>query len=239
MKTYRMNAVMAGLLYFMGSIFGILSIVTGGELLSSVSMSKPLKGVNILQLAGENFSNLSNGAFFVLLMGIALTTMTVFLYPVIKKDSTELAIGLVLFRGAIEGTWYIIATLNILALAFLGREYIQMGTESVDLQSLGNVVYEFQGMIGPIGSMMFLIGATFLYISFFRTKLIPRWLTLWGFVGVVPYFIYVLLKYFDLDNGIGFYLEMVLAPQEMVMGLWLIIKGFNQDAMKKLCKDTE
>jgi len=25
-----------------------------------------------------------------------------------------------------------------------------------------------------------------------------------------------------------------LAPQEIVMGLWLVIKGFNQDAVKKL-----
>jgi hypothetical protein len=37
-----------------------------------------------------------------------------------------------------------------------------------------------------------------------------------------------------MDNGIGFYLQMVLAPQEIVMGLWLVIKGFNQDAVKKL-----
>jgi hypothetical protein len=26
----------------------------------------------------------------------------------------------------------------------------------------------------------------------------------------------------------------VIAPQEIVMGLWLVIKGFNLDAVKKL-----
>jgi len=37
-----------------------------------------------------------------------------------------------------------------------------------------------------------------------------------------------------LDNGIGFYLQMVLAPQEVVMALWLIIKGFNHNAVETL-----
>jgi hypothetical protein len=31
--------------------------------------------------------------------------------------------------------------------------------------------------------------------------------------------------------GIGFYLQMVLAPQEIVMGLWLVIQGFNPVAI--------
>jgi len=31
--------------------------------------------------------------------------------------------------------------------------------------------------------------------------------------------------------GYGFYLEMVMAPQEMVMAVWLIVKGFNPSAL--------
>jgi len=37
-----------------------------------------------------------------------------------------------------------------------------------------------------------------------------------------------------MDNGIGFYLQMVLAPQEIVMGVWLIVKGFNPAAVSSL-----
>jgi hypothetical protein len=59
-------------------------------------------------------------------------------------------------------------------------------------------------------------------------------LTVWGLVGVVSSMAYALLHFFHLDTGYGFYLQMVLAPQEIVMGLWLVIKGFNQDAVKKL-----
>lgn len=118
----------------------------------------------------------------------------------------------------------------------LGNEYVSEGTQQVALQSIGNVLYKFQSILGPVGTILFLIGSSCLYISFYRTKLIPRWLTIWGFIGVVPYFAYAILHFFNLDNGIGFYLQMILAPQELVMGLWLVIKGFDEASITELSK---
>ena len=237
MKTYRINAVMAGALYFLGTAFGITGAAVGGKVLSSIVFTKPLTGLDLLNLVASNSSQLNGGAFFTLLMGISLVAMTVFLYPIFRKDSEELAMGMLLFRGALEGAWYIITMLNLLVLVALGKEYVATGANSAALQSMGNVVYEFQGLLGPVGTFVFLIGATCLYISFYRTRLIPRWLTIWGLIGVVPYMVYALLHYFHMDNGVGFYLQMVLAPQELVMGAWLVIKGFNQAALKELMTD--
>lgn len=168
------------------------------------------------------------------MMGISLVGMTVFLYPIFRRDSKELAMGMLLFRGALEGAYYILTTIGFLILLALGTEYVATGSDSTVLESIGNVVFNSLDYLGPIGSIIFLIGATCLYVSFYRTKLIPRWLTVWGLIGVVPYMTYALLHLFGLDNGIGFYLQMVLAPQELVMGLWLVIKGFNHKAIKKL-----
>ncbi len=236
MKTYRMNAVMAGALYFLGTVFGVLSGVIGGEVLTSIISAKPLEGVDMLGLVAANSSQLTWGAFLTLMMGISLAAMTVFLYPIFRKDSEELAAGMLLFRGALEGAWYFVVTLGILTLVTLGNEYVAAGADSAALQSMGNVLYQFQDFLGPVGTILFLVGATCLYISFYRTKLIPRWLTIWGLIGVIPYFAYALLHFFHMDTGYGFYLQMVLAPQELVMGLWLVIKGFDQDAAKKLDK---
>jgi len=99
---------------------------------------------------------------------------------------------------------------------------------------MGNVLYQFQDRLGPVGTIVFLIGATCLYISFHRTRLIPRWLTVWGLIGVVPYMAYALLHFFHMDTGYGFYLQMVLAPQEIVMAVWLIVKGFNPSAVNAM-----
>src|SRR3989304_4485393 len=234
MNTYRMNAVMAGALYFLGTVFGVLGAVIGGEVFTSLISSKPLAGVDMLGLVAANSSRLTGGAFFTIMMGISLVAMTVFLYPIFKKDSKELAMGMVLFRGALEGTWYFLTTLGFLALVALGNEYIATGADSAALQSMGNVLYQFQERLAAVGPIFFLIGATCLYLSFYRTRLIPRWLSVWGLIGVVSSMASALLHFFHIDAGYGFYLEMVLAPQEIVMAVWLIVKGFNPSAIAAL-----
>lgn len=59
------------------------------------------------------------------------------------------------------------------------------GADSAALQSMGSVLYQFQDLLGPVSTVVFIIGATCLYISFYRTRLIPRWLTVWGLIGKV------------------------------------------------------
>ena len=64
MNTYRMNAVMAGTLYFLGTVFGVLGGVIGGEVLTSIISSKPLAGVDMLGLVAANSSRLTVGCIF-------------------------------------------------------------------------------------------------------------------------------------------------------------------------------
>jgi Domain of unknown function (DUF4386) len=55
-------------------------------------------------------------------------------------------------------------------------------------------------------------------------RLIPRWITGWGFVGFVGYLAAGLIAVFGTHLVI---LLMPLALQEMVMAIWLIAKGFS------------
>lgn len=235
MKSYRVNSAMAGGLYVLGTVFGVLSVVTGGQTLSSSITDQALETADLLNLFAADASRLTSAAFFILLMGISLSSMTIFLYPLFKKDSEELALGMLIFRGALEGVYYFIIALVVLTMAALGNEYVASGADSATLQSLGNVLIEFQSFVGNSGTFLFLIGAICLYISFYRTHLIPRWLAVWGLIGAVPYMANAALQLLQVDTGgIGFYVEMPLAVQEIVMGFWLLIAGFNKDAVKKL-----
>ena len=239
MNTYRKNAVMTGVLYFMATVFGVLGLVIGGEVLSSISTGKPLAGVDVLSLVAADASRLTWGAFLTLMMGISLVAMTVFLYPVMRKASKELAMGMVLFRGALEGIFYFLTTLSILTLVAVGNQYIATGADSVVLQTMGKVLYQFENLKAPVSSIIFLIGATCIYLTFYRTRLIPRWLSVWGFIAVVTSMTAALLNFFHMDTGFGFYLEMVMFPQELVMAVWLIVKGFNPSAVAALSAKTE
>ena len=82
-------------------------------------------------------------------------------------------------------------------------------------------------------AIVFCLGALMIYYLFFRTRLIPRWLSGWGFVGAILYLAAPLWIMFDpnhpplsLDSGVGI-LMAPLALQEMVLAVWLIVKGFN------------
>ena len=69
MKTWRLNSVMAGALYFLGTVFGILGGVIGGEVLTSIISAEPIEGVDMLGLVAANSSGLTGGAIFTRLMG--------------------------------------------------------------------------------------------------------------------------------------------------------------------------
>jgi hypothetical protein len=155
MNTYRMNATMGGSLYLLGTVFGVMGGVIGGEVFASLISGTPIAGVDLLSLVTINSSQLTGGAFFTLMMGISLAAMTVFFYPIFRKDSHELAMSVVLFRGALEGTSYFITALGILTLGALGKEYVATGANSAALQSLGNVLYQFLALKTPIGTIFF------------------------------------------------------------------------------------
>ncbi len=118
-----------------------------------------------------------------------------------------------------------------MTLVAVGNEYIATGADSAALQSIGKVLYQFENLKAPVSSIIFLIGATCIYLTFYRTRLIPRWLSAWGLIAVVTSMSAALLNFFHMDTGFGFYLEMVMFPQELVMAVWLIVKGFNPSAM--------
>jgi hypothetical protein len=230
-----MNAVMAGILYFLGTAFGISGALVGGEVLTSIISDKPLAGVDVLALAAANSSQITWSTFLTLMMGISLVAMTVFLYPVFRKASEELAMGLVLFRGALEGTFYCSTTLVFLTLVAIGNEYIATGANSAALQSIGRALYLFENLKAPVSSILFIIGAACIYFVFYRTRLIPRWLSVWGFIAAAASLAAALLGFFHIETDLGFYLEIgTMFPQEIVMAIWLIVKGFNPSALAAL-----
>ena len=89
-------------------------------------------------------------------------------------------------------------------------------------------------MIGPVQTIVFCLGALIFYYLLYQTKLIPRWLSGWGLIAIIPYLaagLLVLFGFFGPLSTSEIVLEFPLALQEMVMAVWLIVKGFNPSAL--------
>ena len=72
------------------------------------------------------------------------------------------------------------------------------------------------------------------YAVLYQSRLVPRWISVWGLAALVPYLAAVFLALFALvdpmsSNAILLYIP--LAVQEMVMAVWLIVKGFSSSAV--------
>jgi hypothetical protein len=72
------------------------------------------------------------------------------------------------------------------------------------------------------------------YIIFYRTKLVPRWLSGWGIVAAIFTMFSALLTMYGLIAPFStaqVILNLPILPQELVLAVWLIVKGFKPSAM--------
>ena len=219
MSTHRKAAIIVGVLYIIGTVAGALSLPG----------YKHWESPDYLTAVSANGNQAITGALWVLIMGFALAMMSVVLYPILRKHNEALALGAVIFRGALEAVTYIVAVVCWLLLLVLSQEFVKAGApDASHYQTLGTLLLKADLWNGHILGIVFSLGALMIYYVFYQSKLVPRWLSVWGFVGGISYLAVPLLAMFGFELGI---LEAPLGLQEMVMAVWLIVKGFNPSAI--------
>ncbi len=216
MNTYRKTAIIVGTLYIIGTVTGILSAIISGSMLGTTDFLK--------EIANHQVQFVS-GALLILTMGLALAMIPVVMYPILKQYNQTLALGYVVFRSALETVFYFVTIISWLFLLVASQAFLGAGAnQAVIYQSLSTLVLHAGDPINSVLEIVFSLGALMFYILLYRSKLIPRWLSVWGLVGVVFYMAAGILTLFGLEVG---FLVALLALQEMVMAVWLIAKGFT------------
>ena len=229
MKTYRKTSIIVGILFIIGTVAGIFSGV----------VTEPVLGASdYLAQAAANESSMILGAILVLVMGFPLAMIPVMMFPIFRKTNETLALGAVVFRGVLEAMAYIVIAISWLLLISVGQAFVSADTaDAATLQAVGDFIKQALYWNEHILALVFTIGALMLYWLFFKTKLIPSWLALWGFFGAILYFAAPVLNLFDPQHpalSLGVKWGNLMAPlaiQEMVFALWMIIKGFNSSAI--------
>jgi len=213
MSADRKAAVWIGVLYIIGTVAFVLSAVVTSAVLTGPAY--------LAQVAAQP-NQLAIGALLVLLAGFALAMVPVVFWRVGKRYNETLAMGYVVFRGALETVMYIVGALGWLLL-------IPLSTQP-DAAPLAGFVRTVDTVIwDQLQPIPFVLGALMFYVLLYQSRLVPRWLSAWGLVaaalGIVP----PLGGMFGLSS-----LGVLVAPlflQEMVMAVWLIAKGFNPSAI--------
>lgn len=212
MSADRKAAIWIGVLYIIGTVALVLSLGVMGPLLTGPAY--------LAQVAAQP-NQVAVGALLVLLSGFALAMVPVVFWPIGKRYNETLAMGYLVFRGALESVIYVVSVLCWLLLIALSTE--------PDTAPLASFVRITETVIwDQLIAIPFVLGALMFYVLLYRSRLVPRWLSTWALVGAALYIVAPLGSMFGLSLGV---LMAPLALQEMVMAVWLIARGFNAPAL--------
>jgi hypothetical protein len=221
MDYYRKLAIIAGVLFI---------IYTGLDFLSFPFLG-PVNATNYLVSASANAGLVGTGALLLLIGGACAGGIAISLYPVLKKFNAGLALGAVGFRIS-EGVLRFVSVCAYLLLITLSQQFVNAGAPDASyFQTLGVLVNAGHDWVNGGSLLAFSIGALLYYIIFYRTKLVPRWLSGWGLVAAILSMVSSVLATVGLIAPFGteqliLTLPMIF-PQELVLAAWLIAKGFN------------
>jgi hypothetical protein len=223
MNTNRKTAVITGVIFIIATLMGpilaapLLPALTGTDYLTQVSAHPNQAAIGVL----------------LMIIGyLACAGIAVVMYPVLKKWNTGLAIGSVVFR-TIETAFYMVGLVSLMSLLTLGQQFTTAAAaDRTSLQAIGNLLVSIRDHAALLAVFAFCLGAFMYYYLFFQSQLIPRWLSGFGIVAIALMLVACVLALFS-GNRITSYIPLAapIAVQEMVLAVWLIVKGFNPSAI--------
>ena len=166
----RKIAIILGILFIIAIIAGLLLDTSDDPANVSINQDQRVMGTP-----------------FEFTLAIAVVSMPILLYPILKKYELSMALGFVAGPLAIRNWGY--------------------------------------GMVAPI---VFSIGSLMFYYLLYKQKLIPRWLSGWGLIGATLFLASAFLPLLSyVPSSTLVLLHLTGAANQMVLAVWLIIKGFN------------
>jgi hypothetical protein len=219
----KTNARITGVLFILGTVPAIAVTALWGSLISSAEY---------LSLMAANAVYMLLTALVVMFMGFVCAGIGVTLYPVLKPHGEGLALGVMGFRF-MEGTLQVVNAIILVVLLAVSQEFVKAGSPPDSFfQSAGALVRTVRdwGLNGT-AAFAWCIGAFIYYTIFYRKRLLPRWLSLWGLAGLVLFLASAFASMFGYLGSLSplrFLLCLPIMVQEMVLAVWLIAKGYAE-----------
>lgn len=228
MPSYRKNAIAVGGLFIACSAASILSVVPLGG-----PVSTPVDTV----MLAANADQVVLTALIEFVWAASAAGIAIGLYPALRKHNPALALGAAASRSA-EGVLILVGTVGLLVLLSLSQEAVAGPIGATSLEASANLLVASREWVhGFLMSLAFALGAFMYYYVLYRARLIPRWLSGWGLVAIVLSAIATLFAGFTQDFGfttVNAALSIPIALQEIVLAVWLIVKGFTPPAQTSL-----
>ena len=164
--------------------------------------------------------------FVDMLTALGVTFLGVILFLTLRKENEKIALTAMGFY-IIEGALVAVSRTEAFSLLRFSQEFATAG-QPADLLLRGQVAYEAMDFVGMTLPMLaFCLGAILFYYLLDKSRIVPRWLSLWGLITVFPCLIGTLFAIFGYKLPFAIYLPYV--PFEFVIGVWILVKGIKDE----------
>jgi len=223
MNTTRKTARIVGALF----LFSNVTFLLGAFVFVEPILSAP----DYLTLVSANRTQVILGVLLELINGVAYLGIAVLMFPILKQRFQSMALGYVGFR-IIEFVMQTLSDLSPLSLVTLSEEFVRAAAPEAPFRTVGTLLLAERYWAFQMVSITLGLGALMLYSMFYRSKLIPRFISVWGLIGAITVLTTTMLDIFALSvsPGIGLVLGLPMLLNELFLAVWLIVKGFNPSA---------
>jgi hypothetical protein len=146
------------------------------------------------------------------------------LFTTLRKQNEKLALTALGFY-ILEGALLAISRMGAFSLVSLSQEYA--AGQAANLLWMGQIAYDTMEFVGGTLHMFaFCPGAFLFYFLLYKSRVVPAAMSLWGLVTTFPMLVGTITQIFGYSIPFGFYVPYV--PFELVIGLWILIKGIQE-----------
>lgn len=215
--TDRTRARIVGMLF----LAAILAYGIGTSLTTSVlGAPDPLAGV------AANTGQFTLGAILMVANSVIVATIGVLLFPLLARHS-RLTGRIYLGGRLVESVVLLIGIGFLVSLVGLSGELTTASASDVaELAARATSALDANDVAYQIAMAALGVASLFFCALLFRARLVPRFLAVWGFVGYAVFFVGAVLELLG-AAGWGLPLSIPGGLFELVLGVWLIVKGFS------------
>ena len=224
MSSERKLSVALGIAFLFQATTSLISGMVPMSLIVPGSIDQSM--INIAGHAGLMRANFLGD----LITGVGVVALGVLLFVTVRRQGEILgliALGCYLLEVALGA----VSRIPAFTLLRISQEYAVKGRPE-DLQTLGNLALETMNFGFGLLMLPFCIGAILFYYLFYKSRVIPRALSLWGLISVQLALIGTLLTISGYNTPFIIYVPYV--PFEWVVGAWILIKGLAVPAELRL-----
>ncbi len=207
---------------------GALFVIATVAVLAAGALSPVLAGPGYLAGVVAHSDQMAASALLYLIAAGTSVGIAIALYPLLKQTNAALALGAVVFR-TIEAVFYTAAVVSLLSITTLGRQLVAAPAgDRATIQAIADYVLSVRDHCNLVAVFAFSVGSFMYSVVFYRSRLVPRWLAVWGMAGALLMGGAGVVSLFSDDPVTGQYLLILpVALWEMVIAVWLLVRGFS------------